>query len=135
MCWIILLSGDILRMKYLLLILTISLISAHSHASQKADRDTELYKRDKQHKTISTYFTSAVVKQIKKFKQAAAFKHTIDKFTTSEIEVENAKIKIEYDVFVPVIHTSATQHNGRILYYTHDFKNNKHIFGLTIPWN
>ena len=89
-------------MKYLLLILTISLISAHSHASQKADRDTELYKRDKQHKTISTYFTSAVVKQIKKFKHAHAFKATMDKYTTSEIEVENAVIKVEYDVFVPV---------------------------------
>ena len=121
-------------MKYLLLILTISLISAHSHASQVRDRDTALHNRDKQHKTISTYFTSAVVKQIKKFKQAAAFKATMDKFTKSEIEVENAVINIEYDVFVPVIHTSATQHNGNILYYTHDFKNNKHIFGLTIPW-
>ena len=121
-------------MRYILLILLISLITAQSEASQVRDRDTELHNRDKQHKTISTYFTSAVVKQIKKFKHAHAFKHTMDKLTKSEIEVENAVINIEYDVFVPVIHTSATQHNGNILYYSHDFKNNKHVFGLTIPW-
>ena len=122
-------------MRYILLILLISLITAQSEASQVRDRDTALHNRDKQHKTISTYFTSAVVKQIKKFKHAHAFKHTMDKLTKSEIEVENAVINIEYDVFVSVIHTSATQHNGNIPYYSHDFKNNKHVFGLTIPWN
>ena len=77
-------------MRYILLILIISLITAQSEASQVRDRDTALHNRDKQHKTISTYFTSAVVKQIKKFKHAHAFKHTMDKLTKSEIEVENA---------------------------------------------
>ena len=120
-------------MKYLLLILTILLITAQSEASQKTDRDTELYNHKKQQRAISTYFTSAVVKQIKKFKHAQAFKQTMDKYTNAEIEVENAVIKSTIDVFVPSLYTSATQHNGRILWLKNDFHNNKHIVGLTIP--
>ena len=120
-------------MKYVLLILTILLITAQSHASKKADRDTELYQHNKQQRVISTYFTSAVVKQLKKYRYAHTFKETMDKYTNAEIEVENAVIKSTIDVFVPSLYTSATQNNGRIMWLKNDFHNNKHIVGLTIP--
>ena len=120
-------------MRYVLLILTILLITAQSHASKKADRDTELYQHSKQQRVISTYFTSAVVKQIQKYRHAQAFKNTMDKYTNAEIEAENAVIKSTVDVFVPSLYTSATQNNGRIMWLKNDFHNNKHVVGLTIP--